>query len=64
MAETTVELIKEWQTGAFFVFASTVVGVVAMAVFGNSFGPLVGVSALATASLATFAVRSYLRYGR
>lgn len=64
MAETLVELIEEWQTGAFFLFASAVVGGVAMAVFGNRFGPLAGVAALVGGGLAAFAVLSYLLYGR
>jgi hypothetical protein len=64
MAETTVELVEEWQTGAFFVLASAFIGVIFMAVFGSNFGPLAGITALVGTGLATFALLSYLLYGR
>jgi hypothetical protein len=63
MAETTVELIEEWQTGAFFVVVSVFVGVVVAASLGR-FGPLYGVAGLLGGCLLTFLTLSYLLYGR
>jgi hypothetical protein len=63
MAETTVELIEEWQTGAFFVFASAFVGFVVAASLSR-FGPWYGVGGLLGGCLLTFVTLSYLLYGR
>jgi hypothetical protein len=63
MAETVVELIEEWQTGAFFVLASVLVGAVVATSLGR-FGPLYGVGGLIGGCLLTFVTLSYLLYGR
>jgi hypothetical protein len=63
MADTVVELIEEWQTGALFVFVSVLVGVVAAASLGR-FGPLYGLGGLIGGCLLTFLTLSYLLYGR
>lgn len=62
--KSTVELIEDWQTGAFFVIGSILIGVI-VAVIGGSVGGLIGAVAgfLGGTGLAFLAL-SYLLYGR
>jgi len=64
MAETFVELVEEWQTGAFFVVACVIVAAVFGVVVGTNVGPALGVVAFLATGIGSFAVLSYLLYGR
>ncbi|WP_262179669.1 hypothetical protein [Haloarcula laminariae] len=64
MAETFVELVEEWQTGALFVFATVIGGGVLGIVAASSFGPVAGLVGFVAGAVVVFAVISYLLYGR
>jgi len=64
MAETFVELVEEWQTGAFFVVACVLVAAVFGTIVGTNSGPLFGVTVFLVTGIGAFAILSYLLYGR
>ena len=65
MAErTTVELIEEWQTGAFLLLASALAGFVTASGVGRGLSSNLALLAFPGAAAVTFLVLSYLLYGR
>ena len=62
--QTAVELFKEWQTGAFLLVGSTVVGFVVGSIGGSAVGFQTAVVGLIGGTLLAFLTFSFLLYGR
>jgi len=62
--ERGVDLVEEWQTGAFLVLGSVAIGIALAAVGGSVGGRIGGVSGFVVGPIAGFLVLSYLLYGR
>jgi len=63
-SKTTVELVEEWQTGAFLLLASALAGFVATSAAGRVSSSDFALLAFPGAAAVTFLVLSYLLYGR
>ncbi|MFC7113832.1 hypothetical protein ACFQH2_00935 [Natronoarchaeum sp. GCM10025703] len=65
MAEKSgVDLVEEWQTGAFLIFGSTVLGFVLGGVGAVLGGQIGGVSGFIGGAILGFLLLSYILYGR
>jgi len=67
MAEQSgVDFIKKWQTGAFLLVLSVVVGAVLVIGFGSVLpsSPVVVLSVFLVGTIVAFVVSSYIIYGR
>ncbi|SEW11852.1 hypothetical protein [Halobacterium jilantaiense] len=61
---TAVDLVEEWQTGAFLLLASALAGFVAASAVGRGVASSLGLPTFAGGAVLTFLVLSYLFYGR
>lgn len=59
-----VDLFEEWQTGAFLILGSVVIGFILAAIGGSVGGRIGGLSGFVVGPIVGFLVLSYLFYGR
>lgn len=62
--KTVVDLIEEWQSGAFILFGSITCGLVVAVIAGSVVGIGAGFLGFIVGSILGFFVLSYLLYGR
>lgn len=62
--KNAVGFFEEWQTGAFFVLASALVGAVVGGLVGSSGSGYLGFIGFFAGAVLAFLIVSYLRYGR
>lgn len=61
---TAVDFVEEWQTGAFLLLASALVGFVAASALGRGFSTDLSIPGLVGGAALTFFALSYILYGR
>lgn len=59
-----VDLVEQWQTGAFLVLGSVAIGAILAAIGGSVGDQIVVISGFVGGSIVGFLVLSYLFYGR
>ena len=65
MSDTSgVALVEEWQTGAFLLVGSVVIGVILAGIGGSVSGQIAAVGGFILGPIVGFLVLSYLLYGR